>query len=597
MSHAIEDYLKIRVAYAAGFSPDGSKVLVTSNLTGTMQLYRTNQSGGDLLRLTDFEEPVQGQYLPTHDRILMTMDEGGNERTQIYLLDDDGSTLEKLVYEPDYIHRPGGVTRDGKTFCYASNRRNGVDFDVYVRSVDSDDEQLVFAIGGWCHPVGFSPDGRLCAVTRQTERNADNDLYLIDLNSKETLQVAAHEEEAAIGPPRWLPDSSAFFFHTDIDREFASIAAFDMDSADWKHVLERDRDLSCRIDWPGTRLLVTAEEHGFHTLEMFDPKTLQPMGSIELPHRGLSSGYFSRDGRFYTYTFTSPAEPGDVWVHDFAAVTNTRVTRSPNPIPPDEFIQPEVASFRSFDGEEIAALVFRPAEATSSKPPVVIWVHGGPESHYQPIFSPLVQYLLHRGYAVVAPNVRGSTGYGKRFHHLDDVERRLDSVKDLASLNEWLPAVGLDRTRAALMGGSYGGYMTLAGLAFQPELWAAGVCMVGISSLVTFLENTSAWRRKFREREYGSLEHDRDFLIHASPITHVDRISAPMFLIHGENDPRVPVGEARQIHQVLREKGIDCELLIYPDEGHGLSKLKNRLHAYPQVASFLDRVFGMGDRS
>lgn len=591
MTHPIRDFLEIRVAYASSISPDGSKVLVSSNLTGTMQLYRVPSTGGDLIQLTDFAEPVAGGYLPTEDRILMTMDEGGNERTQIYFLDDDGSDLTKVIYEPDYIHKPGGVTRDGSQLAYASNRRNGVDFDVYVRDLVSGDEKLVFDMGGWCQATGFSPDGRFLSVVRLTERNGDNDLFLIDLTTMDRLIIAPHQEPGSVGPPSWLPDSSGFFFASDIDKEFEAIARFDLHAGDWKYVLEDEWDLSCKIDWLGSKLLVTKNQHGFTALEVFDPSTLISLGAVELPHRGLSAGTISKDGRLYAYTFTSPVEPGDVWMYDFESSAHQRLTHSPIAIPPEEFVQPDVESFESFDGEKISALVFKPRKPLKPVPPVVVSVHGGPESQYMPIFSPLLQFLLHRGYAVVAPNVRGSTGYGKRFHHLDDVYKRLDSVKDLASLHGWLDSIGFDQSQAILMGSSYGGYMTLAGLAFQPGLWAAGVCTVGISSLVTFLENTAAWRRKVRETEYGSLETDRDFLIEASPITHIDQMKAPLFLIHGENDPRVPVGEARQIHEVLRGRGIECEMVIYPDEGHGLSKLKNRMDAYPKVADFLDRLF------
>jgi dipeptidyl aminopeptidase/acylaminoacyl peptidase len=222
---------------------------------------------------------------------------------------------------------------------------------------------------------------------------------------------------------------------------------------------------------------------------------------------------------------------------------------------------------------------------------VVVVIHGGPESQYRPSFAPVTQYLVAHGFAVVAPNVRGSTGYGRRYQHLDDVEKRLDSVADLAALHDWLATQpDLDESRAALYGGSYGGYMTLAGLAMQPERWAAGVDIVGMSNLVTFLENTADWRRAFREREYGSLEHDRELLLEASPITHVEDLRAPLFIVHGANDPRVPLSEAEQIHEVLTGQGVRCELLVYDDEGHGLSKLPNRLDAYPRIAAFLHDV-------
>jgi dipeptidyl aminopeptidase/acylaminoacyl peptidase len=227
--------------------------------------------------------------------------------------------------------------------------------------------------------------------------------------------------------------------------------------------------------------------------------------------------------------------------------------------------------------------------------PVVVMVHGGPESQFQPAFlpsyTPLQQHLVARGFAVAAPNVRGSTGYGKRYEHLDDVRLRLDSVQDLASLHDWLAArPTIDGDRAVLYGRSYGGYMVLAGLAFQPERWAAGIECVGISNFVTFLENTAAWRRAVREPEYGSIERDRDFLLEASPITHVDRIRAPLFIQHGANDPRVPLSETQQIHRVLAEKGIRCELLVHEDEGHMIGKLENRIETFERAVAFLEEV-------
>jgi dipeptidyl aminopeptidase/acylaminoacyl peptidase len=224
-------------------------------------------------------------------------------------------------------------------------------------------------------------------------------------------------------------------------------------------------------------------------------------------------------------------------------------------------------------------------------------VHGGPEAQFRPgwlpSFTPLTQYLVSRRIAVAAPNVRGSTGYGKRYEHLDDVELRLDSVRDLGALHGWLAAQpDLDGDRVAIYGRSYGGYMVLAALAFQPELWAAGVESVGISNLVSFLENTSAYRRAAREREYGRLDRDRDFLVEASPLTHVDAIRAPLFVQHGANDPRVPLGETEQIHRVLTEKGIRCDLLVHEDEGHGISRRENRVEFFERAAAFLEDELG-----
>jgi dipeptidyl aminopeptidase/acylaminoacyl peptidase len=217
----------------------------------------------------------------------------------------------------------------------------------------------------------------------------------------------------------------------------------------------------------------------------------------------------------------------------------------------------------------------------------VLVIHGGPEWQAGLTWNPIIAGLVDQGHTVVVPNVRGSSGYGKRWYSLDDKQLRLNSVKDLAAIHGWLPTIGVDQTRVALWGGSYGGYMVLAGLAFQPSLWAAGVDIVGMASLVTFLENTSAYRVVAREREYGVLAEDRDFLEEASPLSRVDDIRAPLFVIHGANDPRVPLSEAEQIAEALAKRDVPCQLLVYPDEGHGLAKRKNKLDAYPQAFAFL----------
>ena len=591
MTYPIEDFLNVRSAMAAGFSPDGSNVLVAANLSGTMQLYSVACGGGDPTPITDFAEPVSGRYLPSGE-ILLQMDSGGNERLQIYRIEGDGTNVRPVVYEPEYIHRVGSVSRDGKTLSYASNRRNGVDFDICVLELASGDDQIVASLGGWLYSGEFSPDARFLSIGRLGERAGDNASHIVDLVSGEIVEVAPHDEPSAIGTAEWLPDGSGFFFSTDQDREFAAIAFYDMRARTWRPVIERDADLACSIDKVGRALAVTTTRDGYTSVEFFDPATLERVGELPLPRRGVVPTLTrSDDGRLVAYTFMSPVDAGDAWLYDLDSQETRRLTDVPKPVPADALVEPVVERFASFDGEEISALVFRPAAGVDA--PVVVSIHGGPESQYIPVFNPVTQFLVARGYGVVAPNVRGSTGYGKRFQHLDDGRLRLDSVADLAALHGWLVAQpGLDAARAALMGGSYGGYMTLAGLAFQPSLWAAGVDIVGISSLVTFLENTAAWRRKFREREYGSLEHDRDFLVEASPITRVDDMRAPLFIIHGANDPRVPVGEAEQIHRVLSAKGVPCELLVYADEGHGLAKLKNRLDAYPKAADFLDRVLG-----
>jgi dipeptidyl aminopeptidase/acylaminoacyl peptidase len=565
-----------------------------------MQACRVPATGGNLVQLTDFEDAVASARFLEDGRVLIQKDEGGNERHQLYLVDPTGGTRpEPLVYEPEFMHIEPHENSDGSLLAYACNRRNGADFDVFVRNLRSGTEQTVFAPGGMTVPTGFSPNGRWLSTQRLSERPGDNDVHLIDLRSGEVVHATPHDDEALFDRPAWLPDASAFIFATNSGREFAGIARYDLSSHSWCYVHEADWDLSCSIDRRGQTLLVELNEDGYTRLELRDPETLELRREVPLGRRGVVplvrpavEPRISRDGSFLVYHVSSPVEPGDAWRFDVETGATTRLTHSPAKLQLDELVEPQLHRFASFDGEQVPVFLWLP-RARERPASVLIVVHGGPEEQFRPTWrdAALIQYFVSRGIAVAAPNVRGSTGYGKRYEHLDDVRLRLDSVRDLAALHDWLAArPEIDGRRAALYGGSYGGYMVLAALAFQPERWAAGIDVVGISSLVTFLENTSPWRRYFREREYGSLEHDREFLSQASPLTHVDAIRAPLFIIHGANDPRVPLSEAQQIHRVLTENGVPCELRIYPDEGHGLQKLANRLDAFPRAAAFLERV-------
>jgi dipeptidyl aminopeptidase/acylaminoacyl peptidase len=594
----LRDFLEVRSTFAVDISSDGGTALVVSNLSGTMQLYTVSAAAGhEMIQLTDLDDPCTGRLVPGSGDVIVSVDQGGNERHQLHLLAEPRGALRPLVVDPDHIHLLGGISRDGSLISYASNRRNGVDFDIYVRDLRSGEERCVFDRGSWCHAGGFSPDGRFVAVSQPTELTMDNDLFLCDLGGGEIIHASPHDGDAFFGEPAWLEGGDAFLFATDAGRDVSAVARYEMAARTWRYLGESSWDVDCWTDPQGRRALVVSNEDGYSRIDLFEASSMRPLRRLRLPSPGVvGTGYpappprFSDDASRLVVSHQSAAEAGDAWLVDVDGGGWSRLTNSPRDVPVEDCVEPELHRVPSFDGEPIPAFLYRPAHLQDKQPPVVVHIHGGPESQHMPTFNPVIQYLVARGYAVLAPNVRGSTGYGKRFHHLDDRRLRLNSVRDLAALHAWLPSAGLDASRAVLYGGSYGGYMVLAGLAFQPELWAAGVDIVGISSLVTFLENTAPWRRRIREREYGFLDEDRDFLLDASPLSHVDRIRAPLFIIHGSNDPRVPLGEAEQMHRVLSGKGIPTELLVYPDEGHGLARLNNRLDAYPRVAEFLDRV-------
>jgi protease II len=570
------------------------RLLLRSNVTGTFQLWELE--GSELRQLTDLPEPASGRYLPGARQVVVAVDEGGNERHQLFLLDLSSGELEPVVRDPRFLHRIAGLTRDGRQLAYLTNRRNGTDMDLYVRDLASGEERLVYREGGYCQPQGFSPDGRFLTLGRPGGGPMDTELVLVDAGGSGHRVLTPHAEPADVSEPAWLADSSGFYFSTNQGGDRLRLARYDLSSDRWEWAApEAAWDVHCVICEDGSTLLVEANDDGWSRLFLHRVPDLAPIGEVPLARPGVAwqdervpAPVMATDGSWTAYTLSGPDQPPAVYRFDQAS-GETALLAGEGPDP--SLVAPQGARLTSFDGEQVPVHLYRPRSSGQGSP-VVVSVHGGPESQARPVFDPVVQGLVARGYAVVAPNVRGSTGYGKRWYSLDDTVRRLDSVADLAAVHDWLGEAGLDPRRAAIWGASYGGYMVLAAVSTQPERWAAGVDIVGISDLVTFLEGTSGYRRALREREYGSLDRDQEFLHAASPLTHVASIRAPLFIIHGANDPRVPASEAEQIAASLKSRGIDHELLIYPDEGHGLARLANRLDAYPRAVDFLDRVLG-----
>jgi dipeptidyl aminopeptidase/acylaminoacyl peptidase len=588
LAYEFARYLKIRGAWGASWSPDGLRVSFLTEITGVPQVWEvSSEAGGWPEQLTFHEERVSGaEYSPTENKILFGMDAGGNERLQLFLLADGGVT--DLTRAPEAIHYSGGFSPDGSRVVYTATRRNGTDFDVFVQKVGADggEPEAVWEPGGYHTVAGWGWDGSSLIVSRH-HSNVNNDLYQLDLRSSEARPLTPHEGDARFSATNVTPDGESIYLATDLDGDFVRLARLDLSTLNLTYLTPDDRDVeSVELSRDGRYLVASRNVEGYSDVLLFNGRGRR-MPDPVLPE-GIASGFaFSPDSKRLAFTLTAPKRNPDLWVVDLPDGQPRRLTRSSTAgIPLRRFRRPGLVRYPTFDGREVPALFYE-LENGPDDTPVVVNVHGGPESQSRPAFAPVTQYLLHRGYAIFFPNVRGSTGYGKTYTHLDDVRLRMDSVKDLAHAAYWLRERGHDRV--AVMGGSYGGFMVLAALTEYPELWSAGVDIVGIANLVTFLEYTGSYRRRLREPEYGSLEADREFLESISPIHKADKIAAPLMVIHGKNDPRVPVGEAEQIVKSVRGNGGAVEYLLYEDEGHGLAKLKNRLDAYPKIAAFLDR--------
>jgi dipeptidyl aminopeptidase/acylaminoacyl peptidase len=589
--YTLKQFLDTTSSRGGSFSPDGSRIAFQNNKTGTTQIYLSDTDGNNIKQLTDYEDRIIfSLFLPTENKILFGKDLGGNEKTQFYLYDVDTDMVDEITESDEVMHRVGGISRDGKQITFVSNERNGKDFDVYVMSLESQEKKCIYKDRGWCDSLGFSAHGDKVLV-RDRDSIVNGQLVMVDIDSGDIEQITDPDKRALYGFPRWLSDNSGFYF--------ISNEASDFTCVDFYHVVTKEITRKLSYEWDveeinlsldDTFLSVILNEDGYDTVRFYNPKKdVEEIIGLDLPDGMIWNIGWTKDGSKFCFSYGDPVTVASIWVHDIQKSASCQVSPDGQSVPGDDLVKPELIHYKSFDGLSIPVFLYLPKDYTGPPLSVIVQIHGGPEGQYTPNFNSITQYFINNGYAVAAPNVRGSSGYGKHYMTLDDKDKRLDSVQDIVYLRHYLKErEEIDESKVILMGGSYGGYMVLANLAFYPEYWAAGIDIVGISNLVSFLENTSEWRRSLREAEYGSLEHDRDMLKDVSPINKVGSIVAPLFIIHGANDPRVPLSEAEQITDKLKELDRDVELIVYDDEGHGLSKLENRIDAYTKVVKFLD---------
>ncbi len=607
----IDRFLNIRSASGPSFSPDGRFVAFLTNITGVAQVWQVPVEGGWPVQLTFTRESVHGvDYHPLRHVLIYSMDTGGDERLQLFWLHGvgradhglgEGWTSTDLSKNPKAIHHFGGWSPEGDAFAFASNREDPARFNVFIQKLDGTAARLLAkGPGGYYRPAGWSPDGKRLLVQR-LESSYNSDFYLLDVKSGESLHLTPHQGEVQYEEGKWSADGKSIWCVTTAggaDRQ--TLARIDLDPVKIHFPLEAPEHEveDVQVSPKGRWLAWTTNVEGKSVLQLRDLKGGQ-VTKAELPLGVINGVEFSRDDSRLALTLAGPRHNSDVWVWTLASRDGQRSEGNPRQLtfssraglPFSRFVEPELIKYPTFDGRMIPAWFYPPAGGDSGRlPPVIVYPHGGPEGQTRPNFNALFQYFCQAGYGILAPNVRGSTGYGTAYMNLDNTVKRMDSVADLAHAAYWLRAQKkADPKRLAVYGGSYGGFMVLAQVTHYPDLWAAGINVVGICNFVTFLERTGAYRRAHREAEYGNLRQHRAFLEKISPINHVDKIRCPMLVIHGANDPRVPIEEAEQIVSALKKRNIPVEYLRYEDEGHGLAKLKNRLDAYPKMVAFLDR--------
>ncbi|MBU1919341.1 S9 family peptidase [bacterium] len=590
--YSLNQFLNIQRATNPSFSPGGKELVYLTNISGVNQVWRVKLLTEQTSQLTFEPDGVEGAWWsPTNPELMViAASQGGSEMSQLFLFNPTGSPWYRITKDDQAMYTFGAWSRAGTAFAYVSNERNKTDFDIYYHSISQQAPVMLIEAEGYNQVVGFSPDDRYLLYVRH-HSNVNSDIFLYDFETQETRLLTEHEGDAVFSSPQWDGTSEGFYLLCDQDRDFLGVAHYSIvdQKIEWIETPDWDVELLA-VSPNGNSLVWIINDSGYSKFNFKNLETNSVVGAYRFPNGVFRSIEYSANGERIAMSFGSSTRPFDIWFYETESELLRQVTHSATGgVAYAVFKDPELIEYESFDGRKIPALWYLP-ETDQKSVPVIVWVHGGPESQARPDMSGLIQYFLYNGYAILEPNIRGSSGYGREYLALDNVEKRMDSVTDIEYAAKWLKKQKIvNDKKLAIMGGSYGGFMVLSNLATYPDLWAAVVSIVGISNFVTFLENTGPYRRALREAEYGSLEQDSEFLTSISPLTHVDKISAPLMLIQGANDPRVPQSEADQIAEAIHANGGEVEYLLFEDEGHGISKTANRIKAYSSVVEFLDK--------
>lgn len=593
--YSIQDFLGTTSFTGSSFSPDNRKILVSSNKSGIFNAYAIPVDGGEPIQLTNSTENsifVRG-YFPDDERFLYTSDQGGNELNHVYVRElngpitdlTPGDKLKAVFY---------GWAWDDETFYIGTNERDRRYFDVYEYRADGYKRTMIFQ-----NEVGYSfadvsPDRRYLALAK-TETTTDSDIYLYDLEAREITLLTQHEGEIEHSPQTFSPDGKSLYFLTDRDNEFQYLVRHNLESGTRETIVKTEWDIwYAYFSKNGKYMIVGINNDASTELRVYDAATMQQIDLPDLPDAEIRSVSLSRDESRMTFYASASHIPSDLFYYDFSGAEPKQLTRSLNPnINPDNLVNADVVRFKSFDGVEIPGMLYKPHQASAdNQAPALVWVHGGPGGQSRVGYSALIQYLVNHGYVIYAINNRGSTGYGKTFFRMDDRKHGEGDLDDCVSSKKMLIETGyVDPDRIGIIGGSYGGFMVLAALAFRPQEFAVGVDIFGVANWVRTLKSIPPWWESFRkalEVEMGDFE-DEEYLRRISPLFHADQIVKPLIVLQGANDPRVLKVESDEIVEAVRSKGVPVEYVVFEDEGHGFLKNENRERGYKAILDFLDK--------
>ncbi len=587
---------KVGFATSPSFSPDGSRIAFITNMSGLPQIWTMPTTRGYPSLVTSFDDPVGFvRWSPDGQWLAFNLAPGGGFNEQIYVVRPDGTGLRRLTEGGKENNFLDGWSPDGRFIAFSSNRRDPSATDSYLVEVATGQLKMVAKNQGIGSIADVSRDGKYAIVNRLVNRG-DNNLYLVRLSDgKETL-LTPHDGPGTFDGIRFSPDGRTLYLISDNDRDLTALARVRLGQDDQPGAIEvlaarDDGELAgAEMNEQGSQMVLLWNIAGRSELSFYDIGAGRTKPGPKLPAEIAGATDFSDDGRRLAMAISGASSPADIWVFDLSSKQFTQLTQSPHAgIDLSKLVRPELVRYKAHDGLELSGWLYRPTGMT--KPgPIVLSFHGGPEGQERPGFNSMYQALLSRGIAVFAPNVRGSSGFGKRFVNLDNGALRENGIKDIKASVDYVVSAGVaDPKRVGIIGGSYGGYMVMAGLTEYPDLFAAGANLFGVVNFETFFKNTQPWMAAISKIEYGDPDREAEMLRRLSPLTHIDRVKAPTIVLHGANDTNVPVIEAEQVVENLKKRNVPVEYVLFPDEGHGWRKTPNRIRSTVSIVRFFEK--------
>lgn len=600
--YTIEQFMNTTRTLGSSFSADEKSVLFSSNKTGIFNAYSVAVTGGAASQLTNStkESTFAVAYFPTDNRILYTYDRGGNENTHIYLRELDGTERDLTPGEKTKANFIGW-SQDRKSFYFATNERDARFFDLFEMPIDTLKPTLIYKDETGLDFGDISNDKKYIAFQKNGASQADSDVYLFNTATKEMKNITQHTGEVANSPQAFDIASKYLYYLSDAGSEYQYVARYDLSTGKSETVEKAPWDIGYTYFSRNGKYRVTAVNEDARTkITIYDQANGKPVPLPQLPNGVITGVNISPSEKLMAFYVNGDRSPSNLYVYNFATKKATKLTESLNPeINADDLVESEVIRYKSFDGMPIPSILYKPKQASAQqKAPAVLLIHGGPGGQTRVGYSPLTQYLVNHGYVVLGVNNRGSSGYGKTFFAADDGKHGREPLWDCVEAKKYLATLGyVDQKKIGIMGGSYGGYMVLAALAFKPEEFAVGVDIFGVSNWVRTLQSIPPYWESFRKslyKEIGDPEKDLENLRATSPLFHADKIVRPLIVLQGANDPRVIKAESDEIVESIKKRNGVVEYVLFDNEGHGFTKKANEIRAYKAILDFLDRYLKNG---